>query len=108
MSISYTWTVENMSSQVQLDGYTDVVVQVAWSCTGADGTYFATIPGLTRVIFEAGISNFTPYDELTEEQVLTWVWSSGVDQTSVQTEIDTQIELQINPPIVMLPLPWAN
>jgi hypothetical protein len=107
MSISYTWTVENMSSQVQLDGYTDVVVQVAWSCTGADGTYFATIPGLTRVTF-AGTSDFTPYADLTEEQVLTWVWSSGVDQSSVQAQIDNQIELQINPPIVVLPLPWNN
>ena len=107
MSISYTWTVENMSSQVQLDGYTDVVVQVAWSCTGTDGTYFATIPGLTRVTFGGG-PDFTPYADLTEEQVLTWVWSSGVDQTSVQTEIDTQIELQVNPPIVILPLPWIS
>ena len=107
MSISYTWTVENMSSQVQLDGYTDVVVQVAWSCTGTDGTYFATIPGLTRVTFGGG-PDFTPYADLTEEQVLTWVWSSGVDQSSVQAQIDNQIELQINPPIVMLPLPWTN
>jgi hypothetical protein len=106
MSTSYTWTVQNMSSQVQLDGYEDVVVQVGWSCTGTDGTYFATIPGLTRITFGGG-PDYTPYDELTEEQVLGWVWSSGVDQTSVQTEIDTQIQLQVNPPIVTLPLPWA-
>jgi hypothetical protein len=107
MSISYTWTVENMASQVQLDGYTDVVVEVAWSCIGTDGTYSATIPGLTRVTF-TGSSEFTPYSDLTEEQVLNWVWSSGVDEASVQAQIDTQIELQINPPIVMLPLPWTN
>jgi len=107
MSISYTWTIENMASQVQLDGYTDVVVQVAWSCTGIDGAYSATIPGLTRITFGGG-PDFTPYSDLTEEEVLTWVYSSGVDQASVQAQIDNQIELQINPPIVMLPLPWTN
>lgn len=107
MAISYTWTVQNMSSQVQLDGYTDVVVQVAWTCSGTDGTYYANIPGLTRVTFGGG-PDFTPYTDLTEEEVLNWVWNSGVDQSSVQAEIDTQIELQVNPPIVVLPLPWAN
>ena len=107
MSISYTWAVQNMSSQVQLEGYTDVVVEVAWSCTGADGSFLATVSGLTRITFN-DTSIYTPYADLTEEQVLTWVWSSGVDQTSVQTEIDTQIELQINPPIVVLPLPWTT
>jgi len=107
MSISYTWSVQNMSSQVQLDGYTDVVVEVAWSCTGNDGTYYAAISGLTRVTFDSS-STYTPYADLTEEQVLTWVYSSGVDEASVQAQIDNQIELQINPPIVMLPLPWTN
>jgi len=107
MSISYTWTVQDMASQVQLDGYTDVVVQVGWACSGTNGVYSATIPGLTRIAFN-DTSTYTPYADLTEEQVLSWVWSSGVDEAGVQAQIDTQIELQINPPIVMLPLPWGN
>jgi hypothetical protein len=107
MSISYTWTIENMSTQVQLDGYTDVVIQIGWTCSGTDGTYYANIPGLTRVTF-TGSSEFTPYADLTEEQVLGWLWSSGVDQSSVQAQIDTQIDLQVNPPVVVLPLPWTT
>ena len=107
MSISYTWAVQNMSAQVQLDGYEDVVVQVAWTCSGTDGTYYANIPGLTRITFSGG-PDYTPYADLTEEQVLGWIYSSGVDQSSVQADIDTQIDLQVNPPIVTLPLPWAT
>ena len=106
MTISYTWTVENMSAQKQLDGYTDVVIEVGWTCTGTDGTYYAAIPGLTRVTFDSS-STYTPYSDLTQEQVLGWIYSSGVDQSSVQADIDTQIDLQINPPTVVLPLPWA-
>ena len=107
MSISYTWTIQHMASQVQLNDYTDVVVEAAWTCTGIDGTHYAAISGLTRVAFDSS-STYTPYADLTEEQVLTWVYSSGVDQSSVQAQIDNQIELQINPPIVILPLPWTN
>jgi hypothetical protein len=109
MSISYTWTIENMSTQVQLDGYTDVVIQVAWTCVGTDGTYYVSIPGLTRLTFTAPDPNFTPYDQLTQEQVLAWIWGpGGVDQLQVEANITTEIELQANPPIVVLPLPWSN
>jgi hypothetical protein len=94
-----------MASQVQLNDYTDVVVEAAWTCTGTDGTYYAAISGLTRIIFDGG-PDYTPYTDLTEEQVLSWIYSSGVDQSSVQAQIDNQIELQVNPPIVVLPLPW--
>ena len=101
---TYTWIIENMASQKQLDGYTDVVIEVGWSCTVTDGTYYSVIPGLTRVGFQS--TEFTPYDELTQDEVLNWIWTSGVDKASVELELDAQIELQVNPPVVVLPLPW--
>ncbi len=107
MSISYTWTIENMTSQKELDNYTDVVIEVGWTCSGTDGTYYASIPGLTRIVFTGG-SDYTPYSDLTEEQVLGWIYSSGVDESSTQQEINRQIELQVNPPTIVLPLPWSN
>ena len=30
------------------------------------------------------------------------------DQLQVQENINAEIELQVNPPIVVLPLPWPN
>ena len=109
MSISYTWTIQNMFAQKQLDDYTDVVIQVAWTCVGTDGTYYSSSPGLTRLTFTAPDPNFTPYDQLSQEQVLAWIWGpGGVDQLQVQENINAEIELQANPPIVVLPLPWSN
>ena len=104
MANTYTWKIENLASQKQLDGYADVVIQVGWSCTGTDGTYTSIIPGLTRVEFQG--PDFTPYADLTQEEVLNWIWTSGVDKASVELELDAQIELQVNPPVVVLPLPW--
>ena len=107
MAISYTWTIENMFAQKQIDDYTDVVIQVGWSCVGTDGTYYSTTPGLTRLTFTTPDPNFTPYDQLSQEQVLAWIWGSGgVDQLQVEANIAAEIELQANPPIVVLPLPW--
>ena len=97
-----------MAAQKQLDSYTDVVIEVAWVCVGTDSTYSFSFPGLTRVTFTDS-SVFTPYDQLTEEQVLAWIWGpGGVDQLQVQENINAEIELQANPPIVVLPLPWPN
>ena len=107
MANTYTWTIENMASQKDLDTYTDVVVEVAWICTGTDGTYTSTVPGLTRLTFIPGESVFIPYDELTQEQVLNWIWTQGVSQIDTEATVDYLIEEQINPPIVFLPLPWG-
>lgn len=106
MTTICTWTIENMATQLQVDSYSDVVIEVGWSCTGTDGTYYAIVPGLTRVTF-AGGSDFTPYADLTQDQVLSWIWSAGVDKVNVELDLASQIELQVNPPIVVLPLPWV-
>jgi len=51
-------------------------------------------------------TNFAPYSELTEEEVLSWIDSTLID--SMKTCIENQIECILNPPIVpeITPLPW--
>lgn len=107
MAYTYIWKIENMAAQKQLDTYTDVVIEVGWTCTGTDGIFHAVIPGLTRIVF-TGSDSFVPYTDLSEDQVISWVWSSGVDRLAIQSQIDSQLDLQINPPTVVLPLPWTN
>jgi hypothetical protein len=49
---------------------------------------------------------FTPYEDLTQEEVLTWIWANGVDKDATEEAVEQQIENQINPPVVTPPLPW--
>jgi hypothetical protein len=49
---------------------------------------------------------FTPYADLTQDQVLGWVWSSGVNKDATEAAVAGQIENQINPPVIMPELPW--
>jgi hypothetical protein len=84
------------------------VLQVGWRCTGKDGTYYASSYGTCSFNQPVEVDGIiTPYDELTEEQVLEWCWDSGVSKEATELSINSQIENQKNPPVVMEPLPWS-
>lgn len=106
MTNTYTWIVEWMSCYPQAEGETDVVFQVGWRCNATDGTYNATQYGSVGVSYVAG-DPYTPYADLTQDQVLGWVWANGVNQDETQAALDTDIANQVNPPVVNPPLPWS-
>jgi hypothetical protein len=102
-----TWLIEQMWVKPQEDGQTDVVVTAAWRCNGTDGTYNGTVYGTASFTLEQ-VSLFTPYADLTENQVLGWCYANSVDQIAVETNVITQIDNQVNPPIITPPLPWGT
>jgi hypothetical protein len=106
MTNTYTWLVEYMSCYPEADGETDVVFVVGWRCNATDGTYDATQYGTVNVPYVAG-DPYTPYADLTENQVQGWVWANGVDQAATEAALDTSIANQVNPPVVTPPLPWS-
>ena len=105
MTTTYNWQIANMNCYPQAEGETDVVFQVNWLCGATDGTYSASSYGSTNSTYVAG-TPFTPYADLTLDQVLGWVWSS-VDKDAVELNLDGLIAAQIDPPVVTPPLPWA-
>jgi hypothetical protein len=107
MSATTTWIIEWMNC-VPTDGsLTDVVVTAGWRCNGVQDEYTATIYSTCSFPMpEEG--QFTPYADLTQEQVLGWCYANGVDQAATEAAIQTNIDNQINPPIVQPPLPWAT
>jgi hypothetical protein len=60
------------------------------------------------VTYEAG-SSFTPYADLTEDQVINWVQNAmGAEQVAAyEANVAEQINDQIAPPVVTPPLPWS-
>lgn len=104
---TYTWTVTQMDCYPQAEGQTDVVFTVHWTCAGTDGTYNGSVYSTCNVTYEAG-TPYTPYDQLTQDQVLGWIWAGGVDKDSAQTAVQTQIDNQINPPVTSPALPWIS
>ena len=102
----FTWTVTQLNCYPQAEGQTDVVFTVHWQLTGTDGTYNGSVYSTCSVPAPTG--TFTPYADLTQEQVLGWIWANGVDQASAEAAVQTQIDNQINPPVTSPALPWIS
>lgn len=114
MSATITWSIQWMQCKATEGSYTDVVVTAGWACQGAQtegsGSSAVTYNGSSAgtAIFPMPEGTFTPYDQLTQEQVLGWCWANGVNKTGIEAIVQDQIDNFINPPIVQLPLPWAT
>ena len=106
MSATITWTVTAMDCYPQADNETDVVFNVHWTCSGVQDAYAGSVYATCQVPLASG-TPFTPYDQLTQEQVLGWIWANGVDKTATEDAVQQQINNAINPPVVTPALPWA-
>ena len=100
-----TWTITAMDCSTT-EVNPDTVIVAHWTCSGTDGTYNASI--YSTCSFAPPEGTFTPYAQLTQEQVLGWCWANGVDQTATEAAVNQQLANQINPPVVTPPLPWAT
>jgi len=103
--ITLSWIIERLLVKPTEGTLTDVVITADWRCNGSQDNYSGTCYGSTSFAPPSG-SGFTPYEDLTQEQVLIWCFASGVDKTSIEANVTQQIENQINPPIIAPPLPW--
>ena len=111
--MNLSWIIERLLVKPTEGSLTDVVITADWRCNGTETigtgddakTYSGTCYGSTSFAPPSG--SFTPYDQLTEQQVLDWCFANGVDKTSIEANVTAQIENQINPPIIAPPLPWA-
>ena len=99
------WIIERLLVKPTEGDKTDVVITADWRCNGTDGTYSGTCYGSSS--FAPPSDNFTPYDQLTQDQVLGWCFANGVDQSAIEANVTQQIADQVNPPVVAPPLPWA-
>lgn len=90
----------------QLDRNTaDGGVTVAhWNVTAVDGEHSASAYGTAGFTPDASTPGFKPYNQLTEADVLAWVWGS-VDKAAAEASLTQQIEAKKNP-ITLNGLPW--
>ncbi len=105
--ITYTWNISQLNCVPQAPEGADYVVTAHWNLSGTDGTYSGSVYSTCGFAVVQG-EQFTPYADLTQDQVLGWCWANGVDKDSAEAAVAQQIENQINPPIVSPPLPWSN
>ena len=104
--MTLSWLIERLLTKPVEGSETNVVITADWRCNGLQDNYSGTCYGSCSFAPPSG--SFTPYDDLTEQQVLDWCYENGVDKTAIEANVAAQIENQINPPVVSLPLPWVK
>jgi len=102
-----TWNISVLDCLPQSAEGADYVVTAHWQCTGVDGDYKGSVYSTCSFPVVEGTS-FTPYADLTQAQVLGWIWANGVDKDATEAAVEQQVETQKNPPIVAPPLPWVS
>ena len=107
---TFTWAVTALYTET-IDGDSNYVVIANYEVVGVDGEYTASLSNIARFSTES-VSPFIPYEDLTNDIVITWIQDElGVDGVNnLEACIQGQIDSQINPPVVPVntPLPWAT
>jgi hypothetical protein len=100
-----TWKIESMIVKPQDGSHSDVVVTAAWRCSDSSGEFSASNYG--SMGFASPGDDFVAYPDLTEADVLEWVWANGVDKAEVEANVARELDMLVNPPTVAKPLPWS-
>lgn len=93
-----TWTISQLDRRTS-DGF---VTTAHWQATAVDGDYSASI--YSTCSWSEGQPT-VPYASLTQDQVLGWCWTSGVDKAATETALAASIAAQKNP-VSAAGVPW--
>lgn len=107
MTVAKTWKITQLSVYPKSEGEADAVCAAAWNVSGTDGTYTGSLNGSTAFKLDPN-APFIPYDQLTQEQVLSWVFESlGAEgKATAEADVDAQIEYAASQ-VQSAPLPWS-
>ena len=106
MATVINWSVSQMDCLPQSAEGADYVICCHWQCNGVDGDYSGNVYSTCSFAVVQGEA-FTPYDQLTQDQVLGWVWANGVDKAATEAAVEQQVANAKNPPVVSPKLPWV-
>jgi len=123
MAVTHTWSVDrNLNTRTQ-DGHEKVVFSVFWRLsseetigTGDDAVTYSISSSNEISLNTSDLSNFTEFDDLTENQVVDWAKAvidanaaTGPGVTCAEWEAghNRNIAKQQNPPTAVETAPWA-
>ena len=95
-----TWTIATLERNTADGG----VVVAHWRVTEQDGDYTASAYGTCGFTPDASAEGFVPFEQLTEADVLAWVYAS-VDRDVTEAALVADIEQQ-KAPVTATGLPW--
>lgn len=105
--VTLTWAVNNMTRLISDGG----VIVADWSCTasatGVQGAFYGGKS--TFAAPDPNAPGFIPYDQLTQDDVLGWVWAAMEpgEKDGIEADLTAKVEKQLNPTTEQ-GVPWNN
>ena len=96
----YTWTIP-ATEYTKADGG---IFTAHWRCSAVDGDYTQSAYGTVGFTPDASAEGFKPYANVTEADVLGWVWGE-IDKDAMQAKLAAKIEAAKNP-VSATGTPW--
>ena len=107
MSITFNWSISKMQVISKQDSKANVVVKAEWLVRAVDNNNNAA--SFTSGVCSFSLSDtFTPFEELTEQQVLNWCFAFENFKTNIEAQVAEQIVRQIAQKETEPALPWVQ
>jgi hypothetical protein len=108
--ITYDWNCKTVDAYIEKEGNADVVYNVHWRVTGIsdqldpEGNNCSVTNIGTQSLDVSEITNFIPWDEVTEAEVEEWTKAAmGEEQVlSIETNVAASLEQVIKPTSITL------
>jgi hypothetical protein len=103
---NFKWIISAMECIKNEGDLQDVVITIHWRYAAEKDGVSTDMYGATSMPLPTG-EDFTPYEELTKEQVCGWL-EATLDVPAMEESLDKQLDLIINPINVTLQPPFDN
>jgi len=109
MTNSCNWGIRSLQSYSEMDGKQNVVFCIFWDRQLVDENGNEVVLSGAQEIALNLDGAFIPYENLTEEQVISWLETALSVEVIEQMDakLNTMLQHKVNPPVIIKPLPWG-
>lgn len=102
-----TWNINKMICKISEGSLTNIVESIYWECKKSDGINEVSESGFCTLA-QPNENSFTPYDQLTKAQVISWVETTlGTDRlTAIDSRLSSRLIAKAS--TVVLNPPFSN
>lgn len=103
-----TWSITQLNTYPNMEGTPDFVCSASWNVSDEQDSFTGSLNGSTAFKLDPETA-FIPYNELTQEQVLEWVFASLGEEGKASAEADVDAQIAYAQEQVQTPaLPWGQ
>ena len=110
MANTKQWVIAALDCKPTVDTMTDVVSIIHWRKNATeivdDKTYTASMYGACQIGLPEAES-FIAFESITEAEAIAWL-EDTLDTAAIDSALDSQIDMQKNPPIISKNIPWIT